>query len=98
MAMIDLPKEKLGIDWPKFVQHEKLELKRERLFMNDEFKRRKKPLAERKDRKDARLKRGIYAKKKEDRANQENQTSQAGDTNYVKIKLKSDVKVTEQTK
>jgi hypothetical protein len=43
MAMIDLPKEKLGLDWPKFVQHEKLDLKRDRLFMNDEFKWKKNP-------------------------------------------------------
>ncbi|GBB98735.1 hypothetical protein RclHR1_03300015 [Rhizophagus clarus] len=72
-AMIDLPKEKLGLDWPKFVQHEKLELRRDRLFMNDEFKWRKKSLAERKDKKDAIFKRGIYAKKKEDKENQANQ-------------------------
>jgi hypothetical protein len=92
-AMINLPKEKLGLDWPKFVQHEKLKLKRDRLFLNDEFKWRKKSLAERKDRKDAKFKRGIYAKKKEDKENQVNQTNQVGNTSDVKID-----KVMEQTK
>ncbi|CAI2166284.1 17373_t:CDS:2 [Funneliformis geosporum] len=69
MAMVDLPKEKNGMEWPKFVQHDKLELKRGRLFLNKEFKWEQKPLAVRNDRKDARLKRGIYSRK----ANQENQ-------------------------
>src|SRR4051812_11567899 len=86
IAMIDLPKEKLGLDWPKFVQHKKLDLKRDRLFMNDEFKWRKKSLAERKDRKDAKFKRGIYAKEKEDKENQ------AGGTSDVKIELESEIK------
>jgi len=102
MAMIDLPKEKNGVDWPNFVQHEKLELKRDRLFMNDEFKWKQQPLAVRNDRKDARLKRGIYSKKKgqENQVNQTIQTNQrmivdneTGDASGVKI----DVKVMEQT-
>jgi hypothetical protein len=75
IIMMDLPKEKLGLDWPKFVQHEKLELKRGRLFMNDEFKSKRKSLAKIKDREDTRFKskRGIYAKKK-DQVNQVNQS------------------------
>ncbi|CAB4374221.1 unnamed protein product [Rhizophagus irregularis] len=83
MAMMDLPKEKLGLDWPKFVQHEKLELKRDRLFMNDEFKRIKKSLAERKDRKDVKFKRSIYDKKKEEKENRVNQANQAGNTSDI---------------
>ncbi|RIA84251.1 hypothetical protein C1645_423233 [Glomus cerebriforme] len=96
MAMINLPKEKLGLNWPKFVQHEKLELKRSRLFMNDEFKWKKKPFAERKDRKDAKFKRGIYAKKKENKENQGSQTNQAEGTSDMEIEIESDVKVMEQ--
>ncbi|CAG8460554.1 2614_t:CDS:2 [Funneliformis caledonium] len=45
MAMVDLPKEQKGMEWPIFVQHEKLELKRGRLFLNEEFKWKQKPLA-----------------------------------------------------
>jgi hypothetical protein len=40
----------------------------------------KKSLAERKDRKDARLKRGLYAKKKEDQENRVDRVDQAGNT------------------
>jgi len=82
MAMIDLP----GLVWPKFVQHEKLELKRGRLFINDEFKWKQKSLAERKDRKDAKFKRGIYAmSKRKDQENQIDQTNSPGNSNDVKI-------------